>query len=65
MNELKPLTFLSATSILKWARQTQIEYLSNEGIFYIEKDGVFYYFSKTENEYHLIMTSNRNLENES
>lgn len=62
VSELKPLVFQSATSILKWAGKKQIEYLADEQVFYVEKDGLFYYFSKDEkNVYHLVMQSEKNL----
>lgn len=60
--ELKPLVFQSATSILKWADKKQIEYLSDDQVFYVEKDNLYYYFSKHEdNKYYLVMQSERNL----
>ena len=60
--ELKSLSFPSATSILKWAGKSQIEYLQ-DNVFYVEKDAVFYYFSKSEhdNKYYLVMQSEKNL----
>lgn len=61
-SELKPLVFMSATSILKWANKTQIEYMPTEDIFYVEKDGLFYYFSKADDGYHLVMESKTNLQ---
>lgn len=57
MNELKPLILMSATSILKWAGATQIEYMVEEGVYYVEKDGWFWYFKNANDGYHLVMTS--------
>ena len=54
----------SLTTLLKWAAVDTIPYLDgDECLPYVQKDGLFYYYAKSEiGLYRLVMTSSRDLQ---
>lgn len=56
---MNKLTFVSTTSILRWAG---LEVGKRFGeTWYVEKDNLWYYFTKYVDGYQLVMTSSRDI----
>jgi hypothetical protein len=54
---------LNVSQIQTWAANRDIQFVSgSRDLPYVFKDGLFYYFTKQGNEYHLAMTSIHDLE---
>ena len=64
-SQLEKACFPSMTSLLHWAgKNSTMKALTEKGltyVFYVIKDGLYYYFENPDKDYILIATSERDL----